>query len=1228
MPHLYSLTLQKATAICEAIQGSFSQPKTTEIVVSKGKILELLRPTKDGKLQVVCSTEVFGLIRTISTFRLHGSQRDHVVVGSDSGRIVILEHNDKTSCFERVHLETYGKTGVRRIVPGQYLATDPKGRAIMIGAVEKQKFVYVLNRDASSRLSISSPLEAHKSHNICFALTGLDVGFENPIFASIEQHYDEPDRDPRSELPKKGLALWEMDLGLNHVTKTATMPIDHTAHALIPVPAGTQNSEAPSGVIVCCENFLVYKKPDHEDVVCALPRRLEMGKDRGMIVVAHAAHRARDLFFFLIQTEYGDLYKVFMKHQKGVVTELMCSYFDTIPVVNSMCVLKSGFLFVASEFGNHYCYRFLSLGDNANDPQCTSLHKLGKDAIVAFKPTKLKYLTLVDEIASLSPITDMKLVEDSTGTGLLVTLCGRGPRSSLRVLQEGIQVSQRADNMLKGTPTAVWSLKDSQNSTYDAFSLVAFAESTLVLSIGATVQEVSETNFLVDVQSLHVALLGDDSMLQVHDKGYRHIRKNRKDDWKSPNGKRVKTAASNESQLVLALTDGELLYFELDESGTLVETELKKHMGQEVSCVSVQPVPEGRSRASFVAVGGLDNMRRPTVWILSMERDRGMRQLSMAVLPKETQPESVCLVAITGVGYSDESSTTLFLNVGLDKGILVTAVVDLLTGQLSDQRSRFLGARAVTLFKVPLGKNWGMYALCMKPWLMFPHQGKCMLSPLKTDTLSYIASFQTEQCPDGYAAICGSSLKIFQCLRMGETFHQSILPLNYTPRKVTVLEPPSLIMGATQSWPLVVAVVQADHNSFDEETKRDIRDALRKIRLDQPEGDEDEEEKDKPDTEECDESGLYDPQEEQIGTFKAGPGKWGSCISIVNCSEDPPRLLHRLEMEVDEAVLSCCVCGFAELEIPCLVVGTVYKMNLAPRTVESASIKVYAYDTTCALTLLHSTKVEDYPVALCPWNGRLLASIGNKVRLYALGHKKLLRKCEYRNIPDTVMWLRTSAERIFAGDIRESVHVLKYRQMENAFHVLADDTAPRWMVAGEVLDHHTIVGSDKFDSIFVTRVPTAALADEGGDFAGLKLKGDTGYLTGQCHKLEGIAHFHLGETVTALQKGKLHPGGYESILHASIMGSIGTMLPLVSKDEVDMLQCLEMILRTESPPLCGREHIMFRSYYNPVKAVIDGDLCEQFSSLALSKQREIAADMKRSPEEINRKLEDLRNRVL
>lgn len=175
---LYNLTLQKAQAIPHAVYGNFSGPKSQEVVVSRGKVLELLRPDDDtGKVQSVLATEVFGTIRSLMPFRLvAGGTKDYLAVGSDSGRLNILEFDAERNRWVKVHEETYGKSGCRRTVPGQYLAMDPKGRAIMVGAIEKQKLVYVLNRDASAALTISSPLEANKSNTLTFDMCGVDVG--------------------------------------------------------------------------------------------------------------------------------------------------------------------------------------------------------------------------------------------------------------------------------------------------------------------------------------------------------------------------------------------------------------------------------------------------------------------------------------------------------------------------------------------------------------------------------------------------------------------------------------------------------------------------------------------------------------------------------------------------------------------------------------------------------------------------------------------------------------------------------------------------------------------------------------------------------------------------------------------------------------------------------------------------------------------------------------------
>lgn len=271
--YLYSLTLQQATGITCAINGNFSGGKAQEIAVARGKILDLLRPDENGKIQTIHSVEVFGAIRSLAQFRLTGGQKDYIVVGSDSGRIVILEYNKEKNVFDKVHQETFGKSGCRRIVPGQYLAVDPKGRAVMVGACEKQKLVYVLNRDTAARLTISSPLEAHKSHTICYSVCGVDCGFDNPVFAAVELDYSEADQDPTGQASseaQKHLTFYELDLGLNHVSRKWSEPVDNGANMLVTVPGG---ADGPSGVLVCAENFVIYKNQGHPDVRAVIPRR-------------------------------------------------------------------------------------------------------------------------------------------------------------------------------------------------------------------------------------------------------------------------------------------------------------------------------------------------------------------------------------------------------------------------------------------------------------------------------------------------------------------------------------------------------------------------------------------------------------------------------------------------------------------------------------------------------------------------------------------------------------------------------------------------------------------------------------------------------------------------------------------------------------------------------------------------------------------------------------------
>ncbi|KAJ6690340.1 hypothetical protein OIU85_006596 [Salix viminalis] len=693
-------TLQRATGIVSAINGNFSGGKAQEIVVARGKVLDLLRPDENGKIQTVLSVEIFGAIRSLAQFRLTGAQKDYIVVGSDSGRIVILEYNKERNVFDKIHQETFGKSGCRRIVPGQYLAVDPKGRAVMIGACEKQKLVYVLNRDTVARLTISSPLEAHKSHTICYSVCGVDCGFDNPIFAAIELDYSEADQDSTGQAAseaQKNLTFYELDLGLNHVSRKWSEQVDNGANMLVTVPGG---GDGPSGILVCAENFVIYKNQGHPDVRAVIPRRADLPAERGVLIVSAATHKQKSMFFFLLQTEYGDIFKVTLDHENDKVKELKIKYFDTIPVTSSMCVLKSGFLFAASEFGNHALYQFQAIGEE-EDVEASSATLMETEEgfqPVFFQPRGLKNLVRIDQVESLMPIMDMKVANlFDEETPQIFSLCGRGPRSSLRILRPGLAISEMAVSQLPGVPSAVWTVKRNLSDEFDAYIVVSFNNATLVLSIGETVEEVSDSGFLDTTPSLAVSLIGDDSLMQIHPNGIRHIREDgRINEWRTPGKRTIVKVGSNRLQVVIALSGGELIYFEVDMTGQLMEVE-KHEMSGDVACLDIAPVPEGRQRSRFLAVGSYDN----TIRVLSLDPDDCMQILSVQSV--SAPPESLLFLEVqASIGGEDgaDHPASLFLNAGLQTGVLFRTVVDMVTGQLSDSRSRFLGLRAPKLFSI------------------------------------------------------------------------------------------------------------------------------------------------------------------------------------------------------------------------------------------------------------------------------------------------------------------------------------------------------------------------------------------------------------------------------------------------------------------------------------------------------------------------------------------------
>ncbi|XKL63223.1 hypothetical protein PGB90_005587 [Kerria lacca] len=1219
---LYHLTLQRATGVVQAVHGNFSGGKTQEILVSRGKILELLRlDPNTGKVHILLTIEVFGIVRSMMSFRLTGGNKDYMVIGSDSGRIVILEYNPSKNTLEKVHQETFGKSGCRRIVPGQYLAVDPKGRAVMIGAVEKQKLVYILNRDAEARLTISSPLEAHKSSTLVYHMVGVDVGFENPLFACLEIDYEEADNDPTGEAAQKihqTLTFYEMNLGLNHVVRKYSEPLEEHANFLISVPG---DKDGPSGVLICSENYLTYKNlGDQHDIRCPIPRRRNDLDDpeRGMIFVCSATHKTKSMFFFLLQTEQGDVFKVTLETDEEMVTEIKLKYFDTVPVATSLCVLKTGFLFVASEFGNHYLYQIAHLGDDDDEPEFSSAMPLEEGDTFFFAPRQLRNLVLVDEMESLSPILSCH-VADLAGedTPQLYMACGRGPRSSIRVLRHGLEVSEMAVSELPGNPNAVWTVKRRIDEEYDAYIIVSFVNATLVLSIGETVEEVSDSGFLGTTPTLSCSALGDDAVVQVYPDGVRHIRADKRmHDWKVPGKKKILKCAVNQRQVVIALTGGELVYFEMDPTGQLNEYKERKEMPSDVVCMALANAPSGEQMSRFLAVGLNDN----TVRIISLDPTDCLSQLDMQGLPAAA--ESVCIVEMGGGSSSSDPQNAnaveeeqsgpsmLYLNIGMQNGVLLRTILDNVAGRIGDTRTRYLGSKPVKLFRIHMQGSEAVLAMSSRTWLSYYYQNRFHLTPLSYESLEYASGFSSEQCPEGIVAISTNTLRILALDKLGAVFNQISFPVEYTPRKF-VIHPETKHM----------IIVETEHNAYTEETKKQRRIQMAE-EMKEAAGEEEQELA----KEMADAFLSEDLPEHLFGAPKAGPGMWASLVRILEPIEG--RTEKIICFEQNEAVASIGLVKFSAYpDTMFLILGVAKDLQLNPRQVNGGFLYTYKVNATCTnLELVHKTPVDEVPTAICGFQGRVLVGVGRLLRLYDIGKKKLLRKCENKHIPNLIINIEALGTRIYVSDVQESVYMVRYKRNENQLIIFADDTQPRWITTMCNLDYNTIACADKFGNIAVIRIASWISDEVDEDPTGNKSLWDRGLLNGASQKADFIANFHVGEICMSLQKATLIPGGSESLVYTTLSGTVGVFVPFTSHENQDFFQNLEMHMRAENPPICGRDHLSFRSYYYPVKNVIDGDLCEQYNSIDLAKQKSIAEEFERTPAEVAKKLEDMRTK--
>ena len=572
--------------------------------------------------------------------------------------------------------------------------------------------------------------------------------------------------------------------------------------------------------------------------------------------------------------------------------------------------------------------------------------------------------------------------------------------------------------------------------------------------------------------------------------------------------------------------------------------------------------------------------------------------MSLQGLP--ARPESLSIVQM-GLMKSDEKSKgKLYLNVGLQNGVHLRTVLDENNGTLSDPQTRYLGSRPIKLFQVCMQGKESLLALSSRTWLCYYYQNRFHLTPLSYEPLEYASGFSSEQCPEGIVAISHNTLRILALENLGNVFNQHLVELEYTPRKFAI-----------HPETYYVVMIETDHNALTPASKTVRKQQLAQEMIDSAPADE------KQHVSEMAAAFLKENLPENVfGAPKPGPDTWASLIRVFNPVNG--KTLHKFSLEQNEAAFSMTLCRFTnDPEGYYILVGVASRLRLLDRQHSGCEIHTYKFETDLEhLTLVHKTPVEDVPRAMAQFQGKVVIGVGKLLRIYDLGKKKLLKKCENKTIQNFIVTINTMGNRIYVSDVQESYYFVRYKRSENQLIVFADDVFPRWVTCTCILDYDTIVCADKFGNVSIIRLPADVNDEIDDDPTGLKSLWDRGWLGGASQKAETICNFHIGDLVLSLNKATLIPGFSEALVYTTISGAVGVLVPFTSHEQLDFFQHLEMYMRSENAPLCGRDHLAYRSFYFPVKNIIDGDLCEQFNSMDFSKQKSIAEDLDFSPAEV------------
>ncbi|AAS53753.2 AFR382Wp [Eremothecium gossypii ATCC 10895] len=1281
--HLYHVSLQKQRNYVHSCIGHFVDYRHHHIRAQGGSVeggkkgskwrkqLQICMATQtqvelydveEGRLRRLFTRTVFGTITGLSSVVADG--RSVLIVVGDSGKMSVLrfKYEGGRVRLEALFNEPLSRSGVRRLSPQAHVSVDPQGRCVLLSAMERNKVCYLMDVK-QGELQVSSPLEANRPNYVTMQTAACDVAFDNPIFASLE--IDLADG-------AKYLFFYMLDLGLNHMAKVADFELgDGSANFIMSVPdleqygintkAGGPDDGDPDAIVpfvlMGFDNYVSLKDlRGRYDINVQIPTRKLSQKT---IITAGTVQKLKRDFFMLLQSNHGDLYKVkILPDEKTASPVVTISYFDTIPQAQNLHIFKHGYMFANSEYGNSYLYQFENL-DDEEESMLTSVMP-GRRLIIEPR-TVLKNLLVADKLALVNPILSSQLTERVPLTIATSTL------GDVRLFTAGVNFMDIISSPLPAAPLDIWTVA-TNGSRFHKLLFIALQESTMILKIAAgTVEELELPHnpfVIAQDKTVLIAHMGGQSIIQVTENKMVHIIENRDEsyesklEWFPPAGICILKASSNSTQLILALSNNEVVYFEIGSNESLNELQDRIEVEERITALAIG----NGNRSDYMIIASVDS----TVKVYSLKVQDQANFLEVVSMQVLVSPASSLQLASSG--------GSLCLHIGLDSGVYVRSKLDRNTGELFDVRTKYLGTKPVEISLLldmnpyineevddegeeeeeqddeeSLGGPHSRLVPCVvlhsgKTWISYELDSSLFIRPLLNDqSLKRVAQFTSNEIQrNGCCSISSAGFLVIG--RIGTFrnndcwFQESSLALPDSEDSVNGNE------------------LENDEKDPDAllEEKQKVNSSIGKLIIPDP-----------------DDIKLfyYCEYNEVENSCRVSLFKQGISYKHENSTE-------AFQLIPDCRPSTATIARFG-LDMKHLVISTV---NGVLKTFVIRITKA-ANNRRFELLALHDTVAGSTIHAMCPFHDKLLVPLANAVVLYGLGKKQLLKK-SISYLPTSITKIvaldQWNGTRVAVGDIHESVTLLHFDERKNQFIPVADDVTKRHVTVVKFVDECTVIGGDRFGNIWLLRLPLEydRLIKEGVDSYLLTLNTGIPSNIRECvFKWQLLNHFYINDIPMSFHLiASPQMADRASILYAGLQGTIGYLIPLITRREIEFFDLLEQAMRDADHlfyldqenrlndtselndgadeegsvidrrfpsvqkkrkipegaySLVGRDAMMYRSYYNPVRHVTDGDLCEQFLELYPSEKNFLAARVdNRSVQEIERRINDMRTNCM